>query len=156
MFYTLYTSSDDYELTLIKPEIDINSEPSISEQNLCIICWIDKKNNKHSNLIKNYVDYYAVCTCNTYIHEDCLKEWYNKTNSCPICRLPIEYQPINTIVIGQQWRYIGVFIVVYNFGVRCVRIVSILSIIHMLFVLFYMFCMLGYTLHHNHNLDHVV
>lgn len=147
MFYTLYTSSDDHELTIIKTDTEKR------EQDLCIICWTTEKNNKPTYLIKDYTTYYTVCTCNTYIHEDCLKEWYNISNTCPICRTAIEYQPLNTIIIGEQWKYIGVFIVVYNFGVRCVRFVSILSIINISIILIYM---MSYVFYHNYNLDHVL
>jgi hypothetical protein len=152
MFYTLYTSSDDYELTTNKSENNLSSTNTI-EQNLCIICWTPEKNHRYAYLIKDYVEYYTVCTCNTYIHEECLKEWYNITNSCPICRTTIEYRSLNTFIVGEQWKYISVFIVVYNYGVRCVRFVSILSIINIFIIFFYM---VGYVFYHSYNLDHVL
>ena len=59
----------------------------------CLICWETATN--CNNLIKMnslhlFSSFYKSCDCNSIIHSDCLLEWVNKQQSCPICRNEIE------------------------------------------------------------------
>lgn len=47
----------------------------------CIICY---NNIPHYSVIKN--NYNFNCECYKLTHEKCLKLWYDKNGTCPICR----------------------------------------------------------------------
>jgi hypothetical protein len=48
---------------------------------LCIICL---ESNDIISIKKNY-EKYNHCECNYYIHTNCLEQWKNIKNKCPIC-----------------------------------------------------------------------
>jgi hypothetical protein len=58
------------------------------EDNSCLICWDTNtiENPIRIQKTKNIISY---CNCNILVHEDCLHKWIRKTNSCPICREPM-------------------------------------------------------------------
>jgi len=65
-----------------------STSPDKKEEQICIICLnvIDPPVVLYEN-----TEYTKNCKCNTPIHKICLKEWYDKTQSCPICRKKIWY-----------------------------------------------------------------
>lgn len=86
-----------------------------NENELCLICWDTSITN--NNLIKmkstlSHLLFFKDCSCNGIFHYNCLLKWINTTNSCPICRKPIE-QDINeeNVVIlnnkSQLFRFIN-------------------------------------------------
>ena len=82
MYFTTFNHYD---------EIDENKNEN--ENDLCLICWDSSTTN--NNLIKmksvlSYLLFSKVCSCNGIFHYNCLLKWINTTNSCPICRKPIE------------------------------------------------------------------
>lgn len=79
----LYTSSENYEddlhYNVIKDETD----------HWCIICWLPSQENSIILKMKDYHNINTICDCNPTFHYSCLKEWIDKTSSCPICRKKI-------------------------------------------------------------------
>jgi hypothetical protein len=80
MYFSTISSYDD-EIT------------EIADDEKCLICWETASN--CNNLIKMnslhlFSSFYKSCNCNCIIHSDCLLEWVNKQQSCPICRNEIE------------------------------------------------------------------
>jgi hypothetical protein len=106
MYYFLYTSSE------------YNDPCKIN--NLCVVCWNTDEKFEPVYRIKVYDDYQFYCECNTFIHRSCLQKWYNRTNSCPICREFIVYQPI-TYFINKELQYLSRYRIFYK-----PKIVSIL------------------------------
>ena len=63
------------------PDDDSNIENIDTINELCIICL---ESNDIISIKKNYKKYNQ-CECNYYIHNDCLEQWKNIKNKCPIC-----------------------------------------------------------------------
>ena len=51
-------------------------------------------NNKCSICLENFdtQEFIAKTSCNHLFHKICLQNWYNKHNTCPICRFSSKYQ----------------------------------------------------------------
>ena len=88
MYFTTFNHYDEID------EIDeINENKNENKNDLCLICWDPSATN--NNLIKmkttlSYLLFSKDCSCNGIFHCNCLLKWINSTNSCPICRKPIE------------------------------------------------------------------
>jgi len=79
-----------YFTTFNHDELD---EPEEIKNELCLICWdTSTTNNKliKMNPVISYLLFSKHCSCNGIFHYNCLLKWINTTNSCPICRKPIE------------------------------------------------------------------
>jgi hypothetical protein len=63
------------------------TEDDPPEENECLICL---EINTHDNLkpidLKTQQIYLKKCDCGGFVHQQCLREWYEISNSCPICR----------------------------------------------------------------------
>lgn len=70
----MYFPPDD----LMIENIDIDTN---NTNDVCIICL---ESNDIIKIKKNY-EKYNHCECNYYIHSDCLEQWKNIKNKCPIC-----------------------------------------------------------------------
>ena len=60
---------------------------------LCLICWDPSTTNNKlikMNPVISYLLFSKLCSCNGIFHYNCLLKWIDTTNSCPICRKPIE------------------------------------------------------------------
>jgi hypothetical protein len=84
MYFTTFNHYDELD------EIDEIEE---IKNDLCIICLDPSITN--NNLIKmqsilSYLLFSKDCSCNGIFHYNCLLKWINTTNSCPICRKPIQ------------------------------------------------------------------
>ena len=55
------------------------------ENDVCLICYSDDENVSFCNIEKKYICK-KQCDCKIIIHEKCLINWYNYSESCPICR----------------------------------------------------------------------
>jgi len=62
-----------------------NSDETINESE-CFVCLELILNGEKPILLKNQNIYCRTCQCNGYIHNECLKKWYRRNESCPICR----------------------------------------------------------------------
>ena len=81
MYFTIFNHYDE-----------LNEFDEITNE-LCLICWESSTTN--NNLIKmnpmiSHLLFSKYCSCNGIFHYKCLLKWINITNSCPICRKPIE------------------------------------------------------------------
>ena len=63
------------------------TEDDPSEQNECLICLeINTNDNLKPIDLKTQQIYLKKCDCGGFVHQQCLCEWYEISNSCPICR----------------------------------------------------------------------
>jgi hypothetical protein len=57
---------------------------------ICFICYETANAYEWEPIQLNaQLDYIKKCNCNSWIHKNCLNNWYNKSTSCPICRISI-------------------------------------------------------------------
>jgi hypothetical protein len=63
-------------------------EDPLLEINECLICLEIKTYDNFKPInFKTQQIYFKKCECGGMIHQRCLCEWYEVSNSCPICRL---------------------------------------------------------------------
>jgi hypothetical protein len=120
MYYSIYASSEEnymyYDYN--KPINQTNNLKVLKDERInptCIICWVDTET--PPKLLKQNIIYIAFCDCNTYIHEKCLRDWYCKTFSCPICRSNLIYDPSFTHRVRLRRKFIGCI----NYGVYIIK-----------------------------------
>jgi hypothetical protein len=66
-------------------DFPVEDPPELSE---CLICLeINTPDNLKPINLKTQQLYLKMCECGGWIHLDCLCEWHEISNSCPICRL---------------------------------------------------------------------
>lgn len=127
MYYTLYTSSDYFEKTL---EEDDNLK-------ICLICWLP---NKNKDIVKNMKDFpyiLTTCDCNALFHNNCFKEWINKSNSCPICRKSITINYLYNYNISQNIKLVLFYFFFFNYINCFLQIIQMISLINLF--LFYLY-----------------
>ena len=81
---TSNSSSGELEEILIHKDKDKDKEDDV-----CLICYSDDENVSFCNIEKQYICK-KQCDCKIIIHEKCLINWYNHSESCPICRKDLE------------------------------------------------------------------
>jgi len=87
LFRTFEPYYNDYEcLTHSKPICFICYETAYAYE------WEPIQLNSQLGYIKN-------CNCNSWIHKNCLNNWYDKSRSCPICRISISKKLTMSMVI---------------------------------------------------------
>lgn len=109
-----------------------DNQPVIKEKyNECFICFEYKIDNedKPINLLKQKI-YLNNCICDGAVHNYCLKIWFDKNNSCPICRINVIENNNATIII---YNFIPFGIRIYSF----IKKVSIRFFRFLSFVLFF-------------------
>ena len=96
----------------------------------CFICYeiILPDKTKPIKLISQK-DYVKNCTCNGWIHKNCLNNWYNISKKCPICREIITKAP-DIIIIKKENLYIVILKNIY----KTIKFFIILSFIYKLYV----------------------
>jgi len=62
---------------------DVNKLPQ--EKRDCVVCLTKYENN----------DKAIILPCTHLFHSDCIKDWFNKQNTCPICKFKIDRNSIN-------------------------------------------------------------
>ena len=122
-----------------------NDEPIIQERNNeCFICFEYKTDfeNKPTNLQKQKL-YLINCLCNGAVHNYCLKIWFDKHRSCPICRINVIENNEATIFIYQ---FIPWGIQIYSFAKKMsIRFVRILAVMLFFYALID-FCLLMFKI----------
>jgi hypothetical protein len=94
----------------------------------CLICY---NYLPHNCSIQN--KYNFDCECYKLVHENCLKEWYELKQKCPICRKHV-YKKINyKFEIFKM--FIGFLLVID----MLIKIASIIYFIYLLIIIFYIF-----------------
>ena len=97
----------------------------------CFICYeiILPDKTKPIKLISQK-DYVKNCTCNGWIHKNCLDDWYNISKKCPICREIITKKALDIIIIKKENLYIVILKNIY----KTIKFFIILSFIYKLYV----------------------
>ena len=127
MYYHIYTSDDTNPLLITGNDNDKYTDnekteltTSNPEEHICIVCFTSTE---PILLLRDHPEYIMICECNTHIHGFCLKEWFNKTHSCPICRKKLWYNEIrnnnimHTIVCVYSQTVIWILRILYVFNV---------------------------------------
>lgn len=122
----IYRTYEHYDFDI---PIEYNTVVNTNE---CFVCYelMDLSHNPPISLDSQNI-YIKLCQCDGYIHNGCLKRWYNKNKKCPICRVLIleDYDPI--------YKYLGKNSYIYYVSFRYkTRILSYLIIP----VFFYLMC----------------
>ena len=107
MIFRVYEHyNDDYE--------NIFQEHIFQEQyNDCFICFEYKNDfENNSTTLRKQQLYFSNCNCDGAIHNNCLKFWLDKNQSCPICRNIIIVKNKNVTSI---LRFIPFGIKIYSF-----------------------------------------
>lgn len=89
-------------------------EECIQEQynDICFICFEYEIENEIKPInLGNQCFYIKDCVCNGSVHQYCLRKWFDKNKTCPICRIKvIENNKATTIV----YHYIPYGLYVYD------------------------------------------
>jgi len=65
---------------------DCNENNIKEEQPECFICFETRINNEELPIkFKKQTYFYKFCECDCFVHINCIDNWYNFNNSCPIC-----------------------------------------------------------------------
>ena len=94
----------------------------------CLICF---NTIPYTSIIKN--TYNFECECYKLIHDTCLQTWYNKNNTCPICRKYI-YKKTN-YMFGIVKTFIGILLIIETL----IKFVAFLYFIYLLIIIYYIF-----------------
>ena len=138
MYYSICTSDENEQLYLYYNLINKNN----IQENLCIICWSKNEINDKLYFIKDFNKYIVSCNCNVLMHSNCLNEWIEKTNSCPICRKNIYYYELylqdRNIEFFRQFKQ---YITVYQYTLGLLRFTTFISIINFIWlIIFNIYC----------------
>ena len=117
---------------------DDNQQIIQPEYNECFICFEYKTDNenKPTNLQKQQI-YFNNCLCNGAVHNYCLKIWFDKNKSCPICRINVIENNNTTIIIYQ---YFPCGIQIYSL-IKDIRIIKVFLAM-LFFQAFIQFCLI--------------
>jgi hypothetical protein len=129
MYYSIYTSDENEQLYLYNNLINKN----INQEKFCIICWSKGETNDQLYFIKDFNKYIVSCNCNVLMHFNCLHEWIEKTNSCPICRKDINLQDKNDVFFIQ----FKLYLTAYRYTLGLFRFVSFISILNFIWLIIF-------------------
>lgn len=118
---------------------DINNLPISTETgyeivNECFICFEYKNEDGIIPIyLKNQSLYLCQCICNGSVHNECLKIWFDKNKTCPICRIKVIENNKATVII---YNYIPYGILIYTY----IKIITLtLTRICLFFILLFVF-----------------
>ena len=133
------------------PDDDSKIENIDTINELCIICL---ESNNIISIKKNY-EKYNQCECNYYIHNDCLEQWKNIKNKCPICHsifLEIreeeeedqyqEYQEcyylkfLELIFVDYEMNHRNICLLIIHSSVRCIILIALFTSVVFLVLIF--------------------
>ena len=132
---------EDHEDLIIQQINDI--EPP--EQNECFVCFEIQKLEEFPICLKNQTLFLKFCSCNGWIHNSCLQEWFNANEKCPICRKIMIYNENINLELGFYiifYFYYLKFILIKiynniirfrNFFVFYVALINIINIVYFSF-----------------------
>ena len=102
--------------------------------NECFICF--EYINDHGITpiyLKTQKIYLNGCICNGSVHNECLKIWFDKNKTCPICRIKVIENNNATIII---YNYIPYGIIIYTYTKRIfLNMIRIVTFFFFLFLL---------------------
>ena len=90
---------------------------------VCFICYETVNEYEWEPIQLNaQLDYIKKCNCNSWIHKNCLNNWYNKSRSCPICRISVnKRENLSMIVLEKSNNY---YILINRYFFRNVNKIS--------------------------------
>lgn len=92
-----------------------------NEEGECFICFEIKLNDEKNPIkLKHQLLYIKTCSCDSFVHKNCLQIWIDKNSNCPICR-----KSINNFVINRNI-YSGIFIYFRNATIISNKIIKVL------------------------------
>ena len=88
-------------------------DPGYQNVNECFICFEYKNDDGIIPIyLNNQLLYLTQCVCNGSVHNQCLKIWFNKNKTCPICRIRVIENNNATVII---YNYIPYGIIIYTY-----------------------------------------
>ena len=85
----------------------------------CFICFENMYENNLTIRLNSHILYLKYCKCDSWVHDYCLKQWYNINNNCPICRSRI-YKSNNYCIsilinsIKYNTRFVSIIYIIYS------------------------------------------
>jgi hypothetical protein len=102
--------------------------------NECFICFEFKNEDGITPInLNNQSLYLNQCVCNGSVHIQCLKIWFYKNKTCPICRIKVIENNTATVII---YNYIPWGIIIYTY---IKKITLTLTKICLLFIFLFVF-----------------
>ena len=82
-------------------------------EKMCFICYEITTDDEIQTITLNMQeDYIKFCECNGFVHNSCLKKWYDKSNKCPICRRDVyKIITIPMIIINKSKYFYCIFFI---------------------------------------------
>lgn len=103
-------------------------------ENICFICYETKTDDELQTITLNLQeDYVKICNCNGFAHNKCLKNWYDKSNKCPICRKDVYKRITFPMIIINKGEYFC-FVFCNNF---CKNISKLIRYVFVCFFIYY-------------------
>lgn len=130
MYCILYTSSENYDNQLYYTAVD---EDITNKQ--CLICWVYSIDNNPILKMQSISGIITICKCNPLFHYNCIKDWVNKTSSCPICRKKITFNS-TTITNNNSVNSINSINIV-NIATNIIRFTTIVSFVNLILLFIY-------------------
>ncbi len=99
----------------------------------CFICFMPSNQNNQIKMLSEFSHIIQKCKCNAKIHLQCLNNWINKRQSCPICRTKCIQLPDTNL----RKYYVVCIINIYVFIILSFNIYLIIFIFpHILFQIY--------------------
>jgi cbb3-type cytochrome oxidase subunit 3 len=122
------------------------------QRNECFICFEYKTSFEFrpTNLQKQQI-YFNNCICNGSVHNSCLKIWFDKNNSCPICRINVVENNKVTIIIRNYVPWgIEIYLLAKNSYIRFIKFFLVILFFHT----FIYFCLIAFKLKKSQHNDY--
>jgi hypothetical protein len=126
-------------------------------KHICFICYETANAYEQDPIQLNaQLDYIKKCNCNSWIHKNCLNKWYNKSRSCPICRISINKRLTMTMVILENSSNYYLLINTYFFR----NIYKIAKTVYTILFFYYVYKIYLFAINDNyynninHNINH--
>lgn len=136
MYCILYTSSENYDNQSYYTAVD---EDITNKQ--CLICWVYSIDNNPILKMQSISGIITICKCNPLFHYNCIKDWVNRTSSCPICRKKITFNSTtitnNNSVNGINSVNIVNSINIVNIATNIIRFTTIVSFVNIILLFIY-------------------
>jgi hypothetical protein len=132
MLFKIVEHIDTYERTI-----------SIQPKNECLICFEINTPDKLTPIdLKTQQMYLKMCNCGGWFHITCLCQWYEASNSCPICRVDMKKRET---ILSKCFFYAN------NIGWTIViGLVKFCNILWVLFIWFSLGIMCSYNIYLSH------
>lgn len=108
-----YYNNEEDNLTYMNTNKNISSD-NLNDFDECMICFeIETLNELKPITLKNQEIYNKVCNCNSRVHKECLKVWFQKSKICPICRISVSEIKSKIIILYDYKEYFIYILLLY-------------------------------------------